>query len=82
MKLTIHLFSSADESLKDEKRLLLLCLGLLVHTLVFMHITSAVLPLYILMTKSRVSKSRLKAELCFNRYVYFACVPIYTYIFI
>ena len=29
--------------------------------------------------RSRVSISRLKAELCFHRYVHFACVPIYGF---
>ena len=38
-----------------------------------------------LRVRSRVSKSRLKAELCFHRYVPFSCVPcdisyIYTHI--
>ena len=46
------------------------------HTLVFTHITSVVKPVHIFMVRSRVSKSRLKAELCFHYYVHFACVLI------
>ena len=37
--------------------------------------------IYIFMARSRVSKSCLKAELCFHHYVYFACVPIYVFSF-
>ena len=46
------------------------------HTLVLTHVTSVVKPVHIAMARSRVSKSRLKAELCFHRYVYLTCVPI------
>ena len=31
--------------------------------------------------RSRASKSYLKAELCFHRYVHFACIPIYVFSF-
>ena len=81
MKFTTQMFSSADESLKDQTRLLLLWIGSLVtlHTFVFTRITSVVKPVYIFMDKIRESKSCLKAELCFHRYVYFACVPIYIF---
>ena len=73
--------SSADESLKDETRLLLLWVGslLTLHTFVFTHITSMVKPVHTFMARSRISKSRLKAELCLNRYVHFSFVPIYIY---
>ena len=77
----VKLFSSADESLKDETRLLLLWVGSLVtlQILVFTHITSVVKPVHIFMARSRVSKSRLKAELCFHlhRYVHFVFWYIY-----
>ena len=43
----------------------------------FTHVISAVKAVHIFMARSRVSKCRLKAELCFHRYVHFACVPIY-----
>ena len=33
------------------------------------------------MARGRVSKSCLKAEPCFYRYVHFACVPIYVFSF-
>ena len=70
--------SSTDESLKDETRLLLLCVGSLVtlHTFMFTHITSVVRPVHIFMVRSGVSKIRLKTELCFHYYVDFACIPI------
>ena len=79
-----YVYSSADESIKDETRLLLLWVSSLVtlYTFVFTHMTYVVKPVHIFMAKSRVSKSRLKPELCFHRYVYFSCVPIYTYIYI
>ena len=50
---------------------------LFVH--VFTHITFVVKPVHILMARGRVSKSRLKAELCFHRFVHFACFPIYVF---
>ena len=31
------------------------------------------------MTRSRVFQSRLRAELCFHRYVHFSCAPIYIF---
>ena len=34
------------------------------------------------MTRNRISKSRLKAGLCFHCYMHFFCVPIYIYIYI
>ena len=49
------------------------------HTLVFTHIKSVVKPVHIFMARSRVSRSHLKVELCFHRYVHFACVPIYVF---
>ena len=72
------LFSRADESLKDETRLLLLWVGslLTLHTFVLTRVTSVVKPLHTFMVRSRVSKSCLKAELCFHRYVHFSYVPI------
>ena len=45
----------------------------------FTYITSVVKPVHFFMARNRVSKSRLKAELCFHRYVHFACVPIYIF---
>ena len=52
------------------------------HFFVFTHITSVLKPVHIFIARSRVSKSCLKAELCFHHYVDFACVPMYkcTYI--
>ena len=74
----IYIVSSADESLKDETRLLVFRVGSLVtlYTLAFTHITSVVKPVHIFITRSRVSKNRLKAELSFHCYVHFACVLI------
>ena len=86
-----QLFSSTDKSLKDKTRLLLLWVGSLVamHTLILTHTTSAAKPVHIPMarrhipmTTSRISKSRLKAELCFHCYVHLSCAPIYIYIYI
>ena len=48
----------------------------------FTYITSVVKPVHFFMARNRVSKSRLKAELCFHRYVHFACVPIYIFYFL
>ena len=81
MKFSTQLFSSADKSLKDETHLLLLWVGLLVtlYIIVFTHIASVVKPVHIFMAGSRVSKSRLKAELCFYRYVHFSSVPMYNF---
>ena len=50
---------------------------MILHTFVFTHITSIVKLVHIFMARSRVSKSRKKAELSFHRYVHFACVPIW-----
>ena len=49
------MFSSTDESLKDETRLLLLWDGSLValYTFVFIHIAFVVKPAHIFMAKSR-----------------------------
>ena len=68
MKFTAQLFSSADESLKNETHLLLLWAGLLktLYTFVFTHVMSAGKPVHIFMARSRFSKSHLKAELCFH----------------
>ena len=44
--------------------------------IVFIHILSVVKPVYIFMTRNRVSKSCLMAEFCFHRFVYFNGVPI------
>ena len=41
-----------------------------IHFFMFVHITSVMKPLHIFMKRSRVSKSCLKAELCFRRFVY------------
>ena len=81
MKFTSQLFSRAEESFKDEARLLLLCVGSLVtlNTFVFTHIASVVGPVHTFMEGSRVSKGRLKGELCFHCYVRFSCVPIYSF---
>ena len=67
-------------SFNDKTRLVVLWVGSLVtlHTFVFAHITSVVEPMHIIMARSRVSKSCLEAELCFHRFLDFACVPIYT----
>ena len=43
------------------------------------NITSVVMPVHTFMTRSRVSKSRLKTEFYFHRYVHFACVHIYFF---
>ena len=45
------------------------------------HITSAVKPVHIFMARSRVSKSCLMAELCFDDFVHFGSVPIYIFAF-
>ena len=44
------------------------------------YITFVVKPVHFFMARNRVSKNRLKVELCFHHYVHFACVPIYIYI--
>ena len=49
------------------------------YTFVFTHITSVVKPVHIFMARSRVSKSPLKAELFYYRYVHFSSVPIYIF---
>ena len=56
---TFQMFSSADESLKEETCLLLLWDGLLVtlHKFVSIHIASLVEPEHAFMASSRVSKS-------------------------
>ena len=61
VKFTTQLFSSADESLKDETRLLLLGVSSVgtLYTCVFTHITSVVKPMHNFMARSRVPKSRL-----------------------
>ena len=73
------MFSSADESLMDETRLLLHWDNSLVtlHTFALIHITSEVNPVQIFMTRSTASKSCLMAEPCFHRFVHFGCVPMY-----
>ena len=75
------MFSSADESLKDETRLLLPWDGLLVtlRTFVFVHIASVLKSVRIFTARSRVSKSCLMAELYFYRFVKFGCVLIYIF---
>ena len=72
-----YLLLGRISSLKDKTRLLLLWVGWVVtlYSLEFTHITYAVRPMHIFMARSRVSKSRLKAELCFQRNVHFACDP-------
>ena len=82
VKFTNQMFSSADEFLKDETRLLLPWLVSLVtlHTFAYPYIPSVLEPVYIFLARSRVSKTCLKAELCFHRYVHFPCVPRYIYI--
>ena len=50
------------------------------HTLLFSHITSVVKPVHIFLASGRVSKIRLKTELCFRRYVHLACIPMNIYI--
>ena len=64
-------------SIKDKTRLLLLWVGWVVtlYSFELIHITCAVRPMHIFMARSRASKSRLKAELSFQRYVHFACDP-------
>ena len=81
VKFITQLLSSADDSLENETRLLLLWVGSLVTlcTFVFTHITSMVKPVHIFMARSRASKSCLKTELCFHRYVHF---PVFRYIFL
>ena len=61
VKFTTQLFSSADESLKDETPLLLLGVSSVgtLYTFVFTHITSVVKPVHNFMARSRVPKSRL-----------------------
>ena len=71
-------FTKAYESLKDGLRLVQLWVKSLVmlHTLVFIHITSAVKPGYMLLARSRVSKSCLKSEL-------FVCIlSVFLYVYI
>ena len=77
------MFSSADESLKEETRLLLIWVGSLVtlHTFVFTHITSVVKPVHIFMTGGRVSKSHLKAEISFHGYVHYIYPSLYIFSF-
>ena len=79
-----QMFSSADESLKNETHLLLSWFGSLMtlHTFVFVHITYAVKPVRILIPRSRVSKRCLRAELCFHRFVHFARVCIWKHAFL
>ena len=69
------MFRSADESLKDETRLLLLWVGSLVtlHTCVFIHIKSVVKPV------SRVYKSCLKAVI-YNNILYILNKHEYLYV--
>ena len=54
-----------------------ICSLVTLHTFVFTQITSVVGPGHFFIARNRVSKSRLKAELCFHRYIHFACVLIY-----
>ena len=77
---TSQMFSSAYECLKGITHLLLLWDDSLVrlHFFVFIHITSVVKPAHIFMARSKVFKSCLVAELCFD-VVHFSCVPIYTF---
>ena len=89
MEFTFQLFSSGDESLKDETRLLLLWDGSLVtlHILcsyIFIHasVVKPVQPVHIFMARNRVSKSYLMVELCFHHFMHFHCVPIHIYIYI
>ena len=42
---------------------------------------SVVKPMHIFLTRSRVSKSCLMAELRFHRFIHFDCVPIYVFAF-
>ena len=49
------------------------------HIFVFINITFVVKPVHIFMARSRTSKSYLMAELCFQRFVHFGCVPIYIF---
>ena len=80
--------NSADEptqgkkmSLKNEKRLLLPWVGLVVTLLTFVlaYITSVVKPVLIFVATSIIFKSCLRAELwallCFHGFEHFACVP-------
>ena len=82
-KFISQLFSKADESFKDEVRLLLLCVGSLVtlYTFVFTHIASVVGPVHTFKEGSRVSKGRLKGELCFHCYVHFLVFPYIVSVF-
>ena len=83
MRFTSQLFSSADESLKDETHLLLLTWFTSdAACFLFHHIPSVVGLVHIFMVRSRVAKSCLKAGLYFHRLVHFPCVLIYTYIHI
>ena len=45
---------------------------------IYMHIYVHIC-MHIFIGRSRVSKSRLEAELCFHRYMHFFCVPIYIF---
>ena len=82
VKKTTEVFSSADEFIKGETRLLLRWVGSLatLHTFLLVHITSIVKLVHLSMTKSWVSKSclKVKAELCFYRFLHFGCVPIHV----
>ena len=70
---------TADESLKDKMRLLLLWVGSLVtlHSFVLTHKTPLLKQLHIFLATHRVSKSHLKAGFSFHRYVHFSCVLLY-----
>ena len=63
--------------LKDKTRLLLLWVGWVVtlYSLELTHIIYVARPMHFFMARSRVSKSRLKAELSFQRYVHFTYNP-------
>ena len=78
------MFSSTDESLKDETCKLVPWDGLLVklHTfVVFIHDIFEIKPVHISITRTRASKSFLMGELCFNRFQDFNCLPIYIFSF-
>ena len=81
VKFITQIFTSADKSLTDERRLLLLWVGLLVtlHTSLFVHITSVVKLVHIFVARSRVSKCCFKTNLCFHRFMHFGCAAIYIF---
>ena len=47
--------------------------------ILFIHTTSVVNPVHIIMAGNRVSKSCLMVELCFHRIVQFGCAPLYVF---